>query len=232
MKLSQTHVIIVKTLIHIAQIFSLVWLYFAVVNEYWGADPVQQIIHFTGKATIHTLIITLLVSPVAQWFKLGLLCKTRRLLGVYTFVWAALHLASYAWFDLALEWKLLASEIISRPYLVVGAFAWLILAALTLTSLQSMQKKMGRNWQVLHNWVYLAVIAGAVHYIWSVKSLTIEPVLYLAGVALLLWLRKDKIKRWLKQGILPKKEWQPKKRSKAGDTGVKKVKQHMFEPHS
>lgn len=206
MKITQTHVVIIKVLIHLVQLFSAAWLFFAIKNDHLGVEPIQQIIHFTGKAALHSFIFTLLITPLVQAFKLGLLCKVRRLLGIYTFIWAILHLGSYAWFDLALDWRLLGSEIIKRPYLIVGGLSWTILALLTATSLQSIQKKMGRNWQILHNWIYIAAILIPLHYLWSVKSGWIEPSLYLVVLVFLLWMRRDKIKRWLSHGIFPSKK--------------------------
>lgn len=197
MTLTPKHTILIKIVIHLGHIFAFVWLFFAVTNGYLGADPVEPIIHFTGKAAINSLLITLLVTPIVQKLKLGALIRVRRLLGVYSFVWAFLHLSSFAWLDLALEWQLLGSEIIKRPYLVVGAIVWIILFLLTLTSTQSIQRKLGKKWQQLHNWVYIAAILAPIHYYWSVKSGVVEPIIYLVISFILLSLRRQKIKRWL-----------------------------------
>ncbi|TVO37058.1 protein-methionine-sulfoxide reductase heme-binding subunit MsrQ [Vibrio algivorus] len=204
MPLKPKHIIGLKVIIHLAQIFSLTWLVFAVINGHLGADPVQPIIHFTGKAAINTLMMTLLISPVAKKFKQGQLIRTRRLLGIYSFAWAVIHLTAFAWLDLALQWQLIGSEIIKRPYLVLGAVIWIILLLLTITSTQALQRKMGRKWQQLHNWVYIAAILAPIHYYWSVKSEILEPSLYIAGALFLLWLRKEKIQRWL-HTLLPSK---------------------------
>lgn len=197
MTLTPKHTILIKIVIHLGHIFAFVWLFFAVTNGYLGADPVEPIIHFTGKAAINSLLITLLVTPIVQKLKLGALIRVRRLLGVYSFAWAFLHLSSFAWLDLALEWQLLGSEIVKRPYLVVGALVWIILFLLTLTSTQSMQRKLGKKWQQLHNWVYIAAILAPIHYYWSVKSGVVEPIIYLVISFILLSLRRQKIKRWL-----------------------------------
>lgn len=198
MKLSPNHIIGLKVFIHLAQLFAFTWLLFAVLNGHLGADPVQPIIHFTGKAALNTLFLTLLISPIAQKLKQGQLIRTRRLLGVYSFVWAIIHLTSYSWLDLALEWQLIGSEIIKRPYLVIGATVWIILCLLTLTSTQRMQRRLGKKWQQLHNWVYLAAILAPIHYYWSVKSDIVEPAIYIMAALLLLLVRKDKIQRWIK----------------------------------
>lgn len=199
MKLSPNHIIGLKVFIHLAQLFAFTWLLFAVLNGHLGADPVQPIIHFTGKAALNTLFLALLISPIAQKLKQeGQLIRTRRLLGVYSFVWAIIHLTSYSWLDLALEWQLIGSEIIKRPYLVIGATVWIILCLLTLTSTQRMQRRLGKKWQQLHNWVYLAAILAPIHYYWSVKSDIVEPTIYIMAALLLLLVRKDKIQRWIK----------------------------------
>ena len=115
--------------------------------------------------------------------------KVRRLVGLYSFFWAVLHVVSYIVLDLNLNWGLLASEIVSRPYLSLGAISWLILMLLALTSFSAIQQKMGKHWQKLHNWVYLAVLLAPIHYYWSVKSGLLEPALYIACSLGLLTLR-------------------------------------------
>ena len=85
-----------------------------------------------------------------------------------------------------------------RPYLLLGFASWLILLALAVTSTQWMQRKLGRRWQLLHNFVYLVAILAPIHYLWSVKILSPQPILYaLAAVALLAW-RYKKFRQWLR----------------------------------
>ncbi|NKZ40758.1 protein-methionine-sulfoxide reductase heme-binding subunit MsrQ [Shewanella algae] len=178
-----------KALLHLAAGLPLLYLALQVVTDSAGGDPVQYIIHFTGKGALNALVATLLVSPVARKFKLGLLMQTRRLLGLWVFAWACLHILSYFSLDLLFAWELLLSEIIKRPYILVGASAWLLLAALALTSFKAMQRRMGRRWQQLHYSIYAIALLVPVHYYWSVKSEIIEPSLYLAAMLLLLAIR-------------------------------------------
>lgn len=213
MSLKPKHILGLKVVIHIGQLFSFTWLVFAVINGHLGADPVQPIIHFTGKAALNTLLITLLVSPVAKRFKQGQLIRTRRLLGLYSFAWAVIHLTAFAWLDLALEWQLIGSEIVKRPYLVLGAIVWVILLLLAITSTQAIQRRMGRKWQQLHNWVYIAAILAPIHYYWSVKSEILEPGIYIGCALILLWIRKDKIQRWINMSTANKSS-PPNTRSK------------------
>lgn len=183
-------IIALKTLIHIVSLGFFALLVIAVSNNTLGGDPVQSIIHFTGISSLNTLLITLLVSPIARWTKQGLLMRVRRLLGLYSFFWALLHLIAFATLDLGLDVSLLASEIVKRPYLTVGAAVWIILFLLAVTSTHAMQRKMGAKWQKLHNWVYLATILAVVHFYWSVKSEVAEPIIYIviaSGILLMRW---------------------------------------------
>ncbi len=197
MKLSPRHIFWLKVVIHIVSLVFLLQLVGQTLTGNLGADPIQGISHFTGKAALNTLMITLLLSPLARYFKQGALVRVRRLVGIYSFFWAALHLSGYLILDLGLDWQLLASEIISRPYLSLGAISWIILASLAITSTQGMQRRLGRRWQKLHNWVYLALLLAPIHYYWSVKSGIVEPGLYIIMAITLLSLRWKTFKKWL-----------------------------------
>jgi sulfoxide reductase heme-binding subunit YedZ len=107
------------------------------------------------------------------------LIRVRRLLGLWCFAWATLHLTSYTLLELGINnLALLGSEIINRPYLTLGMVSWAILLALAATSTQAMQRKLGRRWQLLHNFVYLVAILAPIHYLWSVKILSPQPIIY------------------------------------------------------
>ena len=199
-RLSTTHLVVLKTVIHLAALIPLLYTFYLANSDQLGGDPVEALLHFTGISGFNLLLLSLLVSPLAKRLKQGLLLKVRRLLGLYAFTYALAHFLTYILFELQLNWGLLLSEIIKRPYITVGFSAFLILTALTLTSTQAAQRKLKSTWQKLHNWVYVAVLLVALHFIWSVKSDITEPLIYWAMALVLLSLRKDKlllaIKRW------------------------------------
>ncbi|PSW71664.1 protein-methionine-sulfoxide reductase heme-binding subunit MsrQ [Photobacterium sp. GB-50] len=197
LKLTPQHITCLKVTIHAVSLFFLTVLVLQTFNGGFGADPVKDIEHFTGKAALNTLFITMLISPIAMYLKQGALVKTRRVLGLYSFFWALLHLSVYVSLDLGFDWALVGEEITQRPYLAIGAISWLILLLLTLTSTQKLQRILGARWQKLHNWVYLALILSPIHYLWSVKSGITEPVIYIVIASLLLLSRRDKFKRGL-----------------------------------
>ncbi|SDI83136.1 sulfoxide reductase heme-binding subunit YedZ [Ferrimonas sediminum] len=179
MTLTQGRLLALKTLLHLCFLLPLLYLAAAVQGGAAGGDPVQYVIHFLGMGALHGLMASLLVSPLARWWKLGALVRVRRLLGLWTFAYALLHLGAFLVLDLLGDWALLLSEVVRRPYIVVGMLALLILTALALTSTQGMQRRLGRRWQRLHNWVYLVALLAPVHFWWSVKSGWYEPALYL-----------------------------------------------------
>jgi methionine sulfoxide reductase heme-binding subunit len=185
-----------KLTIHFISLFLLAKLYFQAVNDQLGADPVEAVLHFTGIGAFNLLLVSLLVSPLAQQFKWSFLLKVRRLLGLYSFTYALCHLLSFLAFEVQFDWGLFISEIIERPYITVGMLAVVILFLLTITSFSLIKKKMGRNWQTLHNGVYVALCLVALHFYWSVKSDIIEPSTYIAISVFLLYFRRKKLGRW------------------------------------
>jgi len=188
-----------KVVLHLAAFLPLVWLFWAASQGYFSADPAKDIQHFTGRMALKLLLATLLVTPLTRYAKQPLLIRTRRLLGLWCFAWATLHLTSYTLLELGINnLSLLGQELVTRPYLTLGGISWLILLALAVTSPQVMQRKLGRLWQKLHNCIYLVAIFVPIHYLWSVKILSPQPVIYAVLALLLLAWRHKKFRQWLR----------------------------------
>lgn len=197
MRLNAKQIIWLKVALHLAAFLPFVWLFWTASQGYFSADPAKDIQHFTGRMALKLLLATLLVAPLARYAKQPLLIRTRRLLGLWCFAWASLHLTSYALLELGINnVALLGQELVSRPYLTLGIVSWVILLALAVTSPQIMQRKLGRRWQTLHNFVYLVAILAPIHYMWSVKTLSPQPLIYAALAAGLLALRYKKFRQW------------------------------------
>ena len=190
MKITQRHLFWIKALLHVAFISTFLYLWYLVEKDLLGIDPVKELTHFLGKTALNSLLITLSITPLAKHFKQPLLLQTRRLIGLYAFVWATLHLLVFVWFELDWDLALFFGEVVKRPYLTLGALAWFILFLLSITSLNSIRKKMKKRWLTLHRFVYLATLLIVIHYYWSVKSGLIEPSIYIGICLLLLWHRK------------------------------------------
>lgn len=197
MRLTAKQITWLKVCLHLAAFLPFAWLFWAVSQGQLSADPVKDIQHFTGRMALKLLLATLLVAPLARYAKQPLLIRTRRLLGLWCFTWATIHLTSYSLLELGIQnLSLLGQEIVTRPYLLLGLACWLILLALAVTSTQAMQRKLGRRWQLLHNFVYLVAILAPIHYLWSVKIISPQPLIYAGCAIALLACRYKKFRQW------------------------------------
>lgn len=200
MKITASQVKGLKVILHLAGFLPFIWLILATEQGWFSADPAKDIQHFTGRMALKFLLGTLLVSPLARYARQPLLIRTRRLLGLWCFTWATLHVISYATLELGLNnLQLFGHELISRPFLTLGTISWLILLTLAATSFQKAQRKLGRNWQRLHNGIYLVAVLAPIHYLWSVKVLSPLPVIYGVLALILLVLRFKKFRQWFRQ---------------------------------
>jgi len=198
-------VILLKVIIHLTAFLPLLNLYYLAFNDQLGADPVQRVIHFTGIGAFNLLLLTLLITPLAKKLKQGYLLQVRRLLGLYTFSYAFMHVLNFLAFDLQFAWSLFLNEVVKRPYISIGMVAFILLSLLAVTSHNSLRRKMGKSWQSLHNFSYLIALLVSVHFYWSVKSELISPLFYLLLTLILLAFRYKKIKAILLQVFNNKK---------------------------
>ena len=180
-----------KTVVHLLALTPLAilsWQMWAVATaggDALGADPVAEIEHRLGLWALRLLLLTLAITPLRQLTGWHVLVRFRRMLGLYAFAYASLHLAAYAVLDLRGAWPLLAEDIVKRPYITVGFLAWLLLVPLAVTSTRGWILRLGRRWASLHRLVYAVAVLAVLHFWWLVKSDLREPALY-AGIAALL----------------------------------------------
>ncbi|WP_064792315.1 protein-methionine-sulfoxide reductase heme-binding subunit MsrQ [Shewanella woodyi] len=189
MRLTMKHLFWLKLAIHLLAILPVTYLILLILMDKAGGDPVQYIIHYTGIGALNTLVILLCISPIARKFKQGVLIQTRRVIGLYVFAYANLHIFAFISLDLLFAWSLLFEEVVKRPYILVGAISYIILFLLSITSFKALRRKMGKRWQQLHNLVYLLALLVPIHFYWSVKSEVIEPGIYIVLTSLLLLIR-------------------------------------------
>ncbi|MGP6255506.1 protein-methionine-sulfoxide reductase heme-binding subunit MsrQ [Aeromonas salmonicida subsp. salmonicida] len=195
LRLTAVHIKSLRVLVHLGSLGFLLWLGYALPAGLLGGDPVQGLTHYLGKGALNLLLITLLVSPLAKRWRQGQLIKLRRPLGLWCAAWAGLHFMVWLGLDLQFDWRLIGGELVKRSYILVGAVALLLLAALSLTSIPALLRVMGPAWQKLHNWIYAVALLVPVHYWWSVKSGWQEPLIYLLLACALLWPRREKLLR-------------------------------------
>ena len=160
--------------------------------EILGPEPGKAVVWFTGTWAFNFLLLTLAVTPLRRLLKQPWLLQHRRMLGLFAFFYATLHLLSY--FAFLLEWRFaeLGAETIKRPYLLLGMTAWLLLLPLAVTSTRGWQRRLKQGWKRLHKLIYPLSVLVAVHYLLQIRSSWFEPVLYAALVLCLLLLRWQK----------------------------------------
>ena len=173
----------------IAALLPLAWLAWKFAHNSLGANPIRELEIETGLWTLRFLGITLLVTPVRRLAGWNAIAKYRRMLGLFTFFYACIHLSMWAGVDWFFAWGDMWQEIVKHKYILIGMLTWLILLPLAITSTRGWVKRLGKRWVRLHRLVYVAAVTGTIHYLWAVKKDTFFPVVYFVLFALLLGYR-------------------------------------------
>ncbi len=176
-----------KFLVLINGIVPLIYLIYDAYNKNLGPNPVNHAIHITGAAAMLFLMFTVAVTPVRALTGWNTLTATRRMLGLYAFFYALIHLGIYFVWDRALSITSTFEEIGSRVYLVIGMTALMLMVPLAVTSTSGMIDRLGpKNWKRLHRLTYLVAILGVIHYFLLVKADRGKPIAYGVVLAILL----------------------------------------------
>lgn len=182
--LSNRVVVALKVLVHVACLAPFLILAWRTYHDLshpgaialLGPDPTATLSHGTGFAALRILIISLAITPIRRLSRhLGWLVRFRRMLGLYAFFYACVHLLVYLKLYANLDWPTLVDDLSRRRYIIVGFSAWLLLLPLALTSTKWSIRKLGKRWQLLHSLVYVAAILGIIHYWWIVKTGVLDP---------------------------------------------------------
>lgn len=166
----------------------LLWLYQAWIFAL-GPDPGKVLVDRLGLGTLILLLITLAMTPMQRMTGWPGWIVVRRQLGLWCFAYVVMHMCAYAVFILGLDWSQLGVELVKRPYIIVGALAFLCLLALAVTSNRYSQRRLGTRWKKLHRLIYLILALGLLHMFWIVRADLKEWSLYAVIGAVLLSLR-------------------------------------------
>jgi sulfoxide reductase heme-binding subunit YedZ len=159
------------------------------VNDALGANPAEYLIRATGDWTLRLLCVTLAVTPLRVMLGLPELAKLRRMLGLFTYFYAVLHVLCYSWLDMGFEWGDIAADIAKRPFILVGFSAFVLLTPLALTSFNRAIRWLGaKRWQWLHRLVYAVAVLAVLHFFWmrAGKSNFAEVFVYASVILVLL----------------------------------------------
>ncbi len=174
-----------------------------------GANPIEAVTRGMGTWALNFLLITLTVTPLRKASGWVWLIRLRRMLGLFVFFYAALHLATYLWFDQFFDWAEIFKDILKRPFITVGMICFALLLPLAATSNAFAIRRLGgRRWQNLHRSIYLISMLAVLHYFWMVKADLSTPLIYAGLLAALLgiriWWRLQERNRQLAGAYSPK----------------------------
>ena len=165
-----------------------------------GAEPVKKIMNHFGEWTLIFICLTLTMSPLKRITNLGFWIKFRRMLGLFVFFYATIHLLTYVGLDYRFDWEPIINDVLKKKYIFIGFSAWLLLIPLAATSSQKMIRILRHNWKNLHRLVYVIAIFGSLHYIWLSKTIFFKPLIYTTIIVVLLALRIKIKKRDINYG--------------------------------
>src|SRR5438270_5500749 len=162
---------IIKIVVFVGALLPLAWLVWKAVHNDLGANPVEFVTHATGDTALIFLLSSLAITPLRKLAKFPDLIRFRRMLGLYAFFYASLHLLTFAGLDHHFHWAEVLPDVYKRPFVTAGFTAWLSMVPLALTSTAwSIRKLGGKRWNLLHRLVYFSAISGVGHYWWRVTK--------------------------------------------------------------
>ena len=162
-----------------------------------SVNPIEDVLHGTGKWGLRILLLTLTITPLRKLFGWGVVMRFRRMVGLFAFFYLVLHFSTYVGLDRFFSLSEILEDVSTRPFITVGFASLLLLVPLAVTSTNKMIKRLGgKRWTRLHRLVYPAAIGGVIHYVWAVKLDAREPTIYAIILAVLLIFR---IPLWLEQ---------------------------------
>lgn len=178
-----------KSLVFVLALVPLGWLTFAVLTGRTGPNPAEDIILTTGIWALRFLLITLAITPARRLTGVNVIIQYRRMLGLFAFFYAGVHLLGYMLFDRLFHIGEILKDIADRPFITAGMTALALMIPLAVTSTKGWIRRLGRRWQTLHRIVYLSAGAACLHFAWKVKVVAGEPAYCIAILIVLLGFR-------------------------------------------
>lgn len=178
----------------------LIWLLNAVrielaaPNSVLGADPGEAVVHFLGEWALRMVLLAFTITPLYQLTRQSWIAQSRRMVGLWAFTYAVLHLVGYLFFYLQWSVGALLADLTERPYIIAGTLALLCLLPMAITSTRGFRRRMGRAWLTLHKLIYPAVGLAIVHLWWLTRDQYLEVAMYALWFTLLvLWRQRARL---------------------------------------
>ena len=184
-----TRIVLLKRIAFCAALIPAAQLAYRAYGGNLTANPIEFITHATGDAAVMLLVITLVVTPLRRLTGWNELIQLRRMLGLFAFFYATLHLLTWAVVDKFFDVQTMVQDVFERPFITIGMATYLLLLPLAITSTKGMIRRLGRRWQQLHRLVYVAAITAVIHFWWGVKADIREPRLWALALSVLFGFR-------------------------------------------
>ena len=178
-----------KTLVFFLSLWPLYVISYQIIFNQLGPEPVDRIINHFGEWTLIFILLTLSMTPLKKITKSLEWIKFRRMLGLFAFFYASIHMLSYVGLDYRFDFEPLINDILKKKFVFIGFSAWLLLIPLAITSSDKMVRLLKQNWKKLHKLIYVISIFGVLHFIWLSKTIFFKPLIFLIILIILLLFR-------------------------------------------
>ena len=178
-----------KTLVFFLSLWPIYVISYQIIFNQLGPEPVDRIINHFGEWTLIFILLTLSMTPLKKITKSVEWIKFRRMLGLFTFFYASIHMLSYVGLDYRFDFEPLINDVLKKKFIFIGFSAWLLLIPLAITSSQRMVRLLKQNWKKIHRLIYIIGIFGVLHYIWLSKTIFFKPLIFLILLIILLLFR-------------------------------------------
>ena len=178
-----------KTLVFFLSLWPIYVISYQIIFNQLGPEPVDRIINHFGEWTLIFILLTLSMTPLKKITKSVEWIKFRRMLGLFTFFYASIHMLSYVGLDYRFDFEPLINDVLKKKFVFIGFSAWLLLIPLAVTSSERMVRLLKQNWKKIHRLIYIIGIFGVLHYIWLSKTIFFKPLIFLIVLVILLLFR-------------------------------------------
>ena len=178
-----------KTLVFFLSLWPIYVISYQIIFNQLGPEPVDRIINHFGEWTLIFILLTLSMTPLKKITKSVEWIKFRRMLGLFTFFYASIHMLSYVGLDYRFDFEPLINDVFKKKFVFIGFSAWLLLIPLAVTSSERMVRLLKQNWKKIHRLIYIIGIFGVLHYIWLSKTIFFKPLIFLIVLVILLLFR-------------------------------------------
>ena len=178
-----------KTLVFFLSLWPLYVISYQIIFNQLGPEPVDRIINHFGEWTLIFILLTLSMTPLKKITKSVEWIKFKRMLGLFTFFYATIHMLSYVGLDYRFDFEPLINDVLKKKFIFIGFSAWLLLIPLAITSSERMVRLLKQNWKKIHRLIYIIGIFGVLHYIWLSKTIFFKPLIFLILLIILLLFR-------------------------------------------